>query len=84
MATVVLAEMLMVVALTPVEHNGVKYGPDLPDGDTFELKETEAAPLLAVGAVKRADVEDGGSAAAEGSTAPKATAAAKTTATAKK
>lgn len=79
MATAVLAAVMMVVALTPVEHNGVKYGPDLPDGDTFELKETEAAPLLAVGAIKLADV-DGGTVAESGAaskTAPAKTASKK-------
>lgn len=77
MGKVLLTAMVMVVALTPVEHDGVTYGPGLPDGDTFEVKETESVPLIAVGAVKLAKVDADGSAEADSTDATK-------TATAKK
>jgi hypothetical protein len=40
--------MLTVIALVPVEHDLVRSEP----GDEFELTEAQAAPLLAVNAVK--------------------------------
>lgn len=45
------AAVFAVIALTGVQHDGVLYGPDSPNGDRFTLKAAEAEPLLAVGAV---------------------------------
>jgi len=44
--------LIAVIALVAVEHDGVKYGPGQDAGDKLELPETQAKPLLEVGAVK--------------------------------
>jgi hypothetical protein len=44
--------LIALIALVVVEHDGVKYGPGQDAGDKLELPETQAKPLLEVGAVK--------------------------------
>lgn len=46
------AEKVRVRAVVPVEHDGVKYGPGLPDGDEFEVGMAGLAALVAVNAVE--------------------------------
>jgi hypothetical protein len=41
-------------ALVPVTHDGVSYGPDSPNGDTFECPCSAVEQLLAVQAAERA------------------------------
>lgn len=50
-----LSGLIALSALAVVEHNGIKYGPGLPDGADFEASKGEADALLAVGAVKLYD-----------------------------
>lgn len=46
------AATVTVVALVMVEHDQVKYGPGQDAGEEFDLTTAQAAPLLAVGAIK--------------------------------
>jgi hypothetical protein len=59
--------LIAVIALVPVEHDLVRSEP----GDAFELTEAQAAPLLAVGAVKLKEEEAAESGAASTQAAPK-------------
>lgn len=42
-----------VKALIPVNYDGTLYGPGLPDGDTFDCRETDFAQLCDVGAIEQ-------------------------------
>lgn len=46
------AAAVTVVALVTVEHDQVRYGPGEDAGEEFDLTTAQAAPLLAVGAIK--------------------------------
>jgi hypothetical protein len=41
-----------VKALVTVNYDGTLYGPGLPDGDTFDCRETDVAQLQDVGAIE--------------------------------
>lgn len=41
-----------VIAQVTVEHDQVRYGPGQDAGDELDVTEAQAAPLLAVGAIK--------------------------------
>lgn len=51
--------MVVLTALTTVEHNGVLYGPGQPAGTEFEISEFAAAPLLDVKAAKHYKPSEG-------------------------
>lgn len=51
MAKTLLA-LVALTAVTVVEHNGIKYGPGLPDGADFDASDAEANALLQVKAAK--------------------------------
>lgn len=41
-----------VKALVPVNYDGTLYGPGLPDGDTFDCRETDVTQLQDVRAIE--------------------------------
>ncbi|WP_334158708.1 hypothetical protein [Oryzomicrobium sp.] len=42
---------ISVKALVPINYDGTLYGPDLPDGDTFDCRENDLQQLKGVKAI---------------------------------
>lgn len=51
------APTISVKALIPINYDGTLYGPGLPDGDTFDCRETDLQQLKDVRAIEEAATE---------------------------